>query len=244
LSGSATAVILAAGLSSRLRPLTEDLPKCLLPMGERTILDWQLLALNAIDVRDVVIVVGYRAQTIIEHVGREWPQLRVKFVNNIDYASTNTLFSLACALRQHPCDDFYYFNADVVFHQDVLHRLDAHPGEALLATDRKQCREEEVKLLQQDGRIAHIGKNLDPAVCLGEFIGVARFRGAFARVFSQTVLELATTGNEREYFEMALDHLAASYDLVPVDVTGIPCVEVDFVEDYEYAISYVVTHFA
>ncbi|MCY0870467.1 MAG: phosphocholine cytidylyltransferase family protein [Firmicutes bacterium] len=244
MSESPTAIILAAGLSSRLRPLTDDLPKCLLPMGHRTILDWQLLALQAIGVHDVVIVVGYRAETIIAHTRREWPQLRVTFVENTDFQSTNTLFSLACALRQHPCADFYYFNADVVFHKDVLHRLDTHPGEALLATDRKQCREEEVKLLQQDGRIAHIGKDLDPALCLGEFIGVARFRRAFARAFSETVLELATAGNEREYFELALDRLAAKHDLVPVDVTGIPCIEVDFVEDYEYAISYVVTHFS
>ncbi|MCL6594450.1 MAG: NTP transferase domain-containing protein, partial [Alicyclobacillus sp.] len=44
------AVILAAGRSSRLRPLTDDSPKCLLPMGPRTILDWQLAALAAVGV--------------------------------------------------------------------------------------------------------------------------------------------------------------------------------------------------
>lgn len=236
-------MILAAGLSSRLRPLTNEVPKCLLPMGDKTILDWQLYALTSIGMTDVHMVVGYRKEVIMAHVRETWPDLHCTFIENEEYAQTNTLFSLASAFRAMPPRDFFYLNADVVFHKDIVAALDRHVEGAFLATDCKQCREEEVKVRVVDGRIVEISKEVDPEVALGEFIGIAKFSGAFVHAFRETVLRLAVNGNERRYFEFALDAMTRDQVLTPVDITGIPCVEVDFAEDYHYAVSYVVKHF-
>ena len=54
------AVILVAGVSKRLLPYTKDIPKCLIQLDDRTIMDYQLSALNQVGVRDIVMVVGYR----------------------------------------------------------------------------------------------------------------------------------------------------------------------------------------
>lgn len=244
MSSPATAIILAAGLSNRLRPLTDDVPKCLLPMGDRTILDWQLHALISIGITDIAIVVGYRQELVRAEATEKWPQVQFTFIENPDFATTNTLFSLAAAFRAVPERDFYYLNADVVFHRDVVVRLDEYSDGAFLATDCKQCRDEEVKVRVAQERIVEIGKDIDPSLCLGEFIGVAKFSGAFVGAFRDAVERLAVTGNERRYFEYALDDLAPQTAITPVDVTGVPCVEVDFPEDYEYAVSYVVKHFS
>ncbi|MCI0182702.1 NTP transferase domain-containing protein [Sulfoacidibacillus ferrooxidans] len=239
----ATAIILAAGLSSRLRPLTDETPKCLLPMGDRTILDWQLYALTSIGIEDIVIVVGYKQELVRAQLQEKWPQLRVTYVVNEDYATTNTLFSLAMAFAQVPERDFYYLNADVVFHKEIVTRLDPYENGAFLAIDCKQCREEEVKVRVSQNSIIEIGKEMDPNICLGEFIGVAKFSGSFVHSFRETVARLAIPGNERKFFEYALDELTRTDTLTPVDITGIPCVEVDFKEDYDYAVSYVIKHF-
>lgn len=235
-------VILAAGLSARLRPLTEDKPKCLLPMGPKTILDWQLESLISVGVEEVLMVVGYRREMIESHIKEHFPTLRVDYVVNDEYAKTNTLFSLKLALEAYH-GDFYYLNADVVFEDEILQRLTPGEDGGFLAVDRKQCREEEVKVIVHDNVIDEIGKHLDPDVCYGEFIGVAKFSGSFAEEFRQTVFREAVAGNEMRFFEHALDCLADKSKLYAVDITGLPCVEVDFPEDYEYAVNEVLQTF-
>ncbi|WP_206830458.1 NTP transferase domain-containing protein [Alicyclobacillus fructus] len=234
-----TAIILAAGVSRRMRPLTDDRPKCLLPVGPKAVLDWQFEALAKNDVRDVIMVVGYRKEMIHDYVQTHYPSFHVRFIENPAYDSTNTLFSLSHALREWR-GDFFYMNADVVYDARILERLAPGKEGGYLAVDKKQCRDEEVKVEVRSGQIVAIGKHLDPAVCDGEFIGVAKFAGQFAERFRQEVLDLATPGNEMQFFEFALDHLKDKSGLVAIDVTGLPCVEIDFPEDYQYALESVV----
>ncbi|WP_284225113.1 phosphocholine cytidylyltransferase family protein [Alicyclobacillus hesperidum] len=235
------AVILAAGMSTRLRPLTEDRPKCLLKVGPKAILDWQLEALQSVGVSDLVVVVGYRKEMIQEHIRLHHPSFSVRFVENVAYEKTNTLFSLKEALLVLD-GDFYYMNADVVYDKRILQRLQAGTDGGFLAIDKKQCRDEEVKVVVEHGRVAEIGKHLNPEHCEGEFIGVAKFTGDFARRFRQQVLDLAVPGNEMKFFEYALDAMADKSDMIPVDITGLPCVEIDFPEDYAFATEQVVRH--
>ncbi|GGJ01842.1 nucleotidyltransferase [Alicyclobacillus cellulosilyticus] len=239
---SIRAIILAAGQSARLRPLTADKPKCLLPMGHKTILDWQLESLHAVGVDEVLMVVGYRQEMIRDHVRTRYPHLRVEFVENPDYLTTNTLFSLRRALEVYD-GDFYYLNADVVFDEQVLRRLVPGTDGGYLAVDRKQCREEEVKVLVDGNQVTAIGKHLDPAQCYGEFIGVAKFCGGFRQRFRASVFAEAVAGHEMKFFEHALDQMPDKTGLFAIDITGLPCVEIDFPEDYEYAVNQVLTTF-
>lgn len=236
------AVILAAGMSSRLRPLTAEKPKCLLPMGPKTILDWQLDSLLALGVNEIVMVVGYRREMIESHIRAHFPQLKVDYVVNHDYANTNTLFSLKLALEAYH-GDFFYLNADVVFEQEILTRLASGKDGGFLAVDRKQCREEEVKVIVKGNVVQEIGKHLNPEVCYGEFIGIAKFAGSFVDDFRASVFGEALKGNEMRFFEHALDQMQDKSHLFTVDITGLPCVEVDFPEDYEYAVNEVLETF-
>ncbi|MCL6487392.1 MAG: phosphocholine cytidylyltransferase family protein [Alicyclobacillus mali] len=234
-----TAIILAAGVSRRMRPLTDERPKCLLPVGPKAVIDWQFEALLKNGIHDVIMVVGYRKEMIHDYIRTHHPSFNVRFIENPAYESTNTLFSLSHALRDWS-GDFFYMNADVVYDARVLERLVPGQDGGYLAVDKKQCRDEEVKVQVRSGQIVAIGKHLDPAACEGEFIGVAKFAGRFAERFRQNVLDLAVEGNEMQFFEYALDHLADKSGLVSVDVTGLPCVEIDFPEDCDYAVESVV----
>ncbi len=198
-------------------------------------MDRQLDALRQHGVTNIVMVVGYKRQAIEEHIRRHHPDLAVRCVVNQNFETTNTLFSLRDALPF--CEgDFLYLNGDVVFDPGVLRRLLDERDGGCLAVDRKQCREEEVKVMVQDGTVVDIGKHLDPKKSYGEFIGVAKFSGSFAEAFRQQVAAEAKPGNEMQFFEYALHTMADKSWLVAIDITGLPCVEVDFAEDYTYAI--------
>ncbi len=228
------AILLAAGRGRRLEPMGWTQPKCLLRVGETTLLDNMLDALARHGVDDVVLVVGYQQELVRAHVQARG--LRPRWVENPDYETTNTINSLWRA-REFMDADFLYFNADVLFHHEIVGRLLAAPGSAL-AVDKKRCGEEEVKVvLDEDGRVRRIGKALDGRLCAGEFIGIGRFDRAVNADFRASLqrhnVEL---GNLRLFFEAALDDILDEQRLLAVDVTDLPSIEIDFPEDYEAAV--------
>src|ERR1035438_6634324 len=162
------AIILNAGKGGRLSPHTDSLPKCLVEVGEKALLDHQLAALRVVGVREVVLVVGYRREQIMKHL-ESYGDFSFTFIENDDYASTNTAYSLWLA-RHEMTDDFVYFNGDVLFHPEILRRLVAATASNPLAVERKRCGDEEVKVFVDGNRINSIGKELAPQDSYGEFI--------------------------------------------------------------------------
>ena len=103
---------------------------------------------------------------------------------------------------------------------------------ATLAVQVGRCAEEEVKVIVRDGRITRISKKLDPAECLGEFVGVALFRAGLAGAFRAALETCVETENAvTDYFERAVDRLCDDWPLTPVDISDLPCIEIDFPED-------------
>src|SRR5579871_6157305 len=88
------AVILAAGIASRLRPLTNNTPKCLLPVGEKKILELTIDNIIANNISDVMIVTGYLQEQIKDFVSSKYPALNVQYIYNEVYDSTNNIYSL------------------------------------------------------------------------------------------------------------------------------------------------------
>ena len=228
--------MLVAGEARRLRPLTARRPKCLLEVGSRAIVDRQLDALDALGVREVCLVTGYLGGEILTHTAKRPAGPAVTHVVNPRFAETNTAASLYTARGFIGGDDFVLVNGDVLFDRRLLERVLVAADDGALAVERKPCGAEEVKVAtSSDGRILQIGKHLAPARSTGEFIGVARFRSALGLRVLSALEQVLASGGERAYFEAALDRIAAETRLAVVDVTGLPCIEIDFPEDYAAA---------
>jgi len=228
------AILLAAGRGRRLESSGWLEPKCLLPFRDTTILDNMLDALVMHGVTDVTLVVGYR-QELIRAAVEARGDVRASWVENLDYETTNTINSLWRA-RAFMRDAFLYFNADVLFHHEVVGRLLKAPG-SRLAVDHKRCAEEEVKIVQNEtGRVMEIGKKLDPVRCSGEFIGIAKFEAdmneAFIASLDRHNLEL---GNVNLFFEAALHDIVGEHSIFEVDVSDLPAIEIDFPDDLKQA---------
>lgn len=223
-------VILAAGLGTR---LASRAPKALntLPDG-RTIMQQQVDNIRATlgDRARIVIVVGFKFASIMEHV----PD--AAFVYNDRFDVTNTNRSLLHALRlthDVPC---LWMNGDVVFHPEVISRLVAYADSGLsaVAVNSAVVAEEEVKYtLDATGHVALLSKQVPMDRACGEAVGVnivvpADRTGLMAR------LEAC---DDQDYFEAGIEAAIVGDGLrvAAVDISDLYAVEVDTADDLAHA---------
>jgi choline kinase len=234
------AVVLCAGAGRRLRPLTDDRPKCLVEVGGRTILESCLANLAAAGIVEVVLVTGYMSD-LVERYARERSRAHVTFVRNEDFASTNTAVSLNLALGGMD-SDFALVNGDVLFDRGILEDLLRHPTRHCLAVDPDiSLGEEEVKVVVRGGRVVKVGKDADPALSLGEAIGLNKIGLDIVPELAAVYAGLERRGELGHYFEKGFDEIcgkggAGGHAFGAVLTGRRPWVEIDTLEDYEYAV--------
>jgi choline kinase len=114
-----TAVILAAGQGLRLRPLTDQRPKCLVEVNGLSLLSRQVESLEAAGFERLVLVTGYESERVMRHVARLGTSLDVVFVHNEQYATTNNVFSL-WLVRKHVDEGFVLVESDLLFEPESM----------------------------------------------------------------------------------------------------------------------------
>jgi choline kinase len=180
------AIVIGAGRGSRLGPETDDIPKALVPVMGRPMLEWILeaLAVAGFARKDVVFVCGYRAEV----VRARYPDL--SYVDNLGWERNNILASLLCA-RPHLEAGFVSTYADIVYRGSTVAKACASPHDKVLAcdtdwrrryVDRSQHPESDAEKLRAEGpRVVELSRRIAPERASGEFIGVARFSPDGAR---------------------------------------------------------------
>jgi histidinol-phosphate/aromatic aminotransferase/cobyric acid decarboxylase-like protein/choline kinase len=129
------AIILAAGIGRRMRPLTDNCHKALLEVGGQTIMGRILEGLEANGIIEVYVVTGYRADDVEDYVNREFGGLQCTFIRNERFASTNNIYSMALALETIELDaDVILIESDLLYEPSVITRLikSEHPNVALV----------------------------------------------------------------------------------------------------------------
>lgn len=132
------AIILAAGSGSRMQPFTDTMPKCLAHVNGTPILINALTHLCDAGIRETVIVVGHCKEKIYELVGDHFRDMSIAYVESIDYASTNNIYSLWLA-REHLCDDLLLLESDVFFDRRLIDKMLSQKGDNLAAVARHQA---------------------------------------------------------------------------------------------------------
>jgi len=229
------AIILAAGASKRLRPMTDNIPKCLIKIGRKSIIDYQIEALTNSGITNIFIVVGYLAEKIMKHLTLTYPDINFRFIYNPYYMRTNTIYSLWLASSEMN-EDFVYLNADVLFDKKIIKNLVESPFRNCLAISHQKCSDEEVKvIIDTNNLVKDIGKDIDPKQSDGEFIGIAKFSKEFNIHFKNKVDYLVREGKVNAFFELALKELIHLSQLYVIDVNNLPYIEIDFFNDLEKA---------
>lgn len=114
------AIILAAGLGSRLKPLTDTVPKCLTEINGQPILVNALKNLESSGVTEVIVVIGYLKDKIQEKIGAAWGRMKISYVENEIYDKTNTSYSLWLGLKNVNNEDIVLLEGDVFFEKKLL----------------------------------------------------------------------------------------------------------------------------
>lgn len=236
------AVILSAGQGSRLLPLTEGRPKCLLPLGPRTLIEWQIWALAQGGVDDIAVVVGYHAQDVVDLLRKlEGPKLRIRTIFNPFYKLADNLAS--CWLARHEMDrDFVILNGDTVIEPDCFKRLIASPMAPITVTiDKKDSYDSDDMKVQLKGtRLLDIGKTLTPEHTNGESIGMLLFRGAGPKLFTDTLDAIMHAPEGLKWWYLrAIGQIAQRHQVETCSIEGLRWGEVDFPADLERVASLV-----
>jgi len=230
-------IILAAGKGSRLNGTIGDKPKCLLRVGDRTLIDRQIDTLHQAGIDDVAIVVGCQSDAVRHECG-----LGITYVENSRFAQTNSLYSLWLA---RPLlvegDGFVVMNCDVLFHPRLLVDLiTSRYEDALLIAyqddDAQPLGDEEMKIKVRRGRVLEIAKTLPAYEADGENLGIVKFGADGARLLTRLLDERVAGGALRDWAPRAFADFARMRALHAVGTRGLPWTEIDFPQDYERAV--------
>lgn len=236
------AIILAAGIGERLKPLTEDVPKCLLKIGDTNLLQITISNLINNGIEDFIIVTGYREELIKNYIGSNFPKLKVKYVTNPDYDKTNSAYGLYLAKDFIEDKDTYLLDGDILFESDVLKKLSkSYVDNPTAVNITFNFDDEMVKVTcDADNRITKIGKNTPLDESIGEAVGIYRLSSYFMNnlmgILHKDMGNPALRNDSHElYLQKMSDMLEKRNSLHAIDVSDCICIEIDTEEDYEKA---------
>ena len=229
------AVILAAGIASRLRPLTSNTPKALLPVGGTPLLRRALLSLLGGGIREVVIVTGYLQQMLESTVRSFEADLRITFVHNPLFETTNNNYSLWLTKGEILGEDLLMLDADILFDHSILVDLvDSPLADALVVRTAGAVGPEDVKVeCDTSGHVVRIGKDIRPERATGESLGIEKFSAATTH---QLFASLDRRKDRNEFYEASFQEVIdGGAKIGVIDSGGRPCIEIDTPDDLKAA---------
>ncbi len=234
------AIILAAGVGSRIKPLTDNCPKSLLKVGDNTILEMMISHIQDCGINEIIFVVGYLKERIKDYVKTKFPDLNASFVTNDKYAETNTGYSLMLVEDFIQDSGFIKFDADVVFDKEILKKLIEYEHESCLCIDKNiNLDAEEIKIIiDNQNRILKANKTVNPKDAVGESIGIEKISKETAKLlFKELELMMQDKKNHQEYYEGAYERLIEkNVPFYALDISGLKWVEIDTREDFDLGV--------
>jgi len=223
-----TAVIVAAGLSSRLYPVTENIPKCLLEVAGESMIRRSVRNLQACGIENIHVVTGFMQQRIADHLNTD-----ARYILNPFYASCNNMASLWFARHAVADKAFVYMHADVLYEPQLLRDLVAAPRSAIeLLVDFGPVDYEAMKVLVVDDRFVCSNKEIPLEKAAGEWTGLARFSAEGADTLFQKITELLAAGHLNDYDTLAFSELADQNVHIGLTATNaMSWIEIDDHED-------------
>ena len=243
-------VILAAGMGTRLMPLTKEIPKALLKIKETTLLERMIKNCINADISKFIVVVGYNKDKVIDlcpEIAEKY-DIEIKTIVNEKYDVTNTSVSTYLAskyIEENEQEDFILVNGDNVVDPEIISRLSKSNNTGMIIDNFKELNEESFKLIIANeslnekktianGKIEAIGKGLDIRSSSGEFIGVSKVVSDDVAEFNR-ILEGLIEEDPQNYYDFAYKDLSIVKTIDFVLTNGLKWTEIDDHNDWENA---------
>ncbi|MCX7832869.1 MAG: phosphocholine cytidylyltransferase family protein [Ignavibacteria bacterium] len=234
------AVILAAGIAKRLRPYTNETPKCLLDLGGGNILQHTINNLINCGINDFIFVLGFKAEMIKDFIEKNFKNINSRFILNPDYENNNNSYSLWLT-KDYVNNQVLLLDSDILFDKRIVNKLLDSNFETCIALKNHKADEEQIKVLTDNkSRVLKIGKDVDLKKSAGESIGIEKlsknFLNEMYKVLDRKILR---ENNVNEFYEVTFQELIdRNNDLLnmyAVDVSEYECLEIDTIEDFQKA---------
>lgn len=231
------AVILAAGMAKRLRPLTDHKPKCLLQIGDKSLLERSIDNLVASGIHEIVVITGYLSQMITDFLVAHYPQLTFHFINNADYANTNNIYSLWIARSFVEGKDFVLLDSDLLYDGRIITKILSELS-SVLTVSKHPLGEEEMKvIIDGKGDITEISKTCDPETAFGESVGIEKINATYSKALYHLLDTMINDeGLVDVFYEEAFQRLIPQgFCFKVIDVSGYFTIELDTLNDFKDA---------
>jgi choline kinase len=234
---SIKAVILAAGMGTRLGAHAQGNPKCLLEIDGSTLLERSLTNLSDAGIRDAVIVLGFRGEAIIELIGNKYNGIDITYVENPEYENTGNMYSLAQA-KDVLKSDTMILEGDLIYQGDAITRLIEAPEEDVILVGRLLHHGDDVFIrTNEHGHITHLGvkmENKEEAV--GALLGISKYSPEFMeKLFAQANRDFAQGNTNFHYEETVLETSNSGHPIHALICHDIHWTEVDNENDLKRA---------
>jgi choline kinase len=224
------AAIMAAGRGNRLRDAYDGMPKGMIKISGKPIIDWTLSYFREAGVDNVYMTVGYKKNVYEKHLNGQG----VNFVYNPFYDHGQILSSFWFLRNElDPAQDMLYCHADTIVERELVRKMNSADGDIILPYDSSLCNDESMKVALSNGSIGLITKQMSCTEADGEFVGFAKISSRAMPALLECCEELISDGKLESYFEDALQlmHDRKGYVLTALDIAGLDWVEIDFPED-------------
>jgi 2-aminoethylphosphonate-pyruvate transaminase len=232
------AVILAAGMATRLRPASNLLPKGLFAIGGTPLLGRSIDLLAAAGIGEVVVVTGHHAKQIETALGTARGGAAISYVHNDVYAETGSMISL---LRAAPAvsGPILLLESDLLYHPAFIDAALAADDDVLLAADVSGSGDEVYLAVDAESRLRFLGKNPPDGWrerSIGELAGISRLTpGLLARFCERTEQQLGAGRGNRHYEEILFEIAQDGWPLRVELCAGAPWTEIDTPSDLRRA---------
>ena len=230
------AIILASGIGKRLRPLTDSIPKPLIKINKKSILELQLDILKNCNIKDVIITTGHFEEKIKIFVKEKYKDFNFSFVLNPQYDTTNYIYSLWLA-KELIDDDIILFHGDLIFTENLLKKMIKNSGNLVSINKEIKPPEKDFKAVIKNDRIVKIGVDFfgDGAFfCLPLY----KFTKKDFLIWMHEMEKEVKDGNMNSYAEDAFNKISDEITLKPLYYDKDFCMEIDTMEDLNKAKKY------
>lgn len=237
------AIILAAGMGTRLLPLTANIPKSLLKVGDKSILQNSLFTLYNCGLYEITIVIGYHSDKIKEevktHKNNGLPKIEINYVENSLYQDTSDAFSLWLA-KDELVDEAIIIDGDLLFTKEMIKRIINAlntSGEVCLAIDKERISKRETSVQMASSKITKIIRGCTDTNVDGRYIGITGIKGDSLSIFKNKLDKMMKNNSKNiavhsHAIQMMIN---GGHYVYGIDMSDLPWAEIDTLEDFEYA---------
>lgn len=226
-------VILAAGVGSRLRPLTDNYPKCMVEVARQPLIGRLISQIQKFSIDSRIIVVGgYKVEVLEEFLHKV--KANINLIINTNYLITNNMESCRLGLEAAPRGECIIVNADCIYDDAIVQGM-VEQKTSCIAVDSSKYFKENMKVRVNNGMITKISKDLDDAVDIKTSIDMYYFTKLDRELLYETMLDFNRKNDLNQWTEVAIDSLIRERPVLPKEFSGNKWMEIDNLIDLKIA---------